>query len=162
MCYSTISKLLYCLVSILLFILSFLFLCFYDLIFFLFFLLQFSLIKMLSLLYALLFLSLFLYSNLTFLILLGISSFSFEINLLEWIPCLIFLILNELPCYVKQCWFICALLPELSTGLVSHILLFIVCTAIHHCSSLGSLVFKTLRWNVREITWLINTIITLY
>ena len=41
-------------------------------------------------------------------------------------------------CYVKQCHLICDLLLELSRASASHILLFIVCTAIHKCSSLGS------------------------
>ena len=55
-------------------------------------------------------------------------------------------------CYVRQCCFVCALLLELSRGLVSHILLFIVCTVIHNCSSLGSLVFATLRQNTGDKT----------
>ena len=55
-------------------------------------------------------------------------------------------------CYVRQCHFICALLLELSKGLASCMILFIVCTVIRNCLSLGSLVFATLKWNVREIT----------
>ena len=41
--------------------------------------------------------------------------------------------------------YLCFLLLGLSRGSVSHILLFIVCIVIHNCSSLGSLVFMTLR-----------------
>ena len=51
---------------------------------------------------------------------------------------------DNLHCYVRQSWSICAMLPELSRGLASHIFLFIGCTAIHNCSSLGSLVFTHL------------------
>ena len=51
----------------------------------------------------------------------------------------------------KAVLFICALILDFSRGLASHILLFIVCTVIHNCSSPGSLVFTTLRQNVREI-----------
>ena len=41
-------------------------------------------------------------------------------------------------CYVRQCSLGCAILLELSRGLASCILLFIVCTIMHNCSSLGS------------------------
>ena len=39
---------------------------------------------------------------------------------------------------------ICAILLEWPRGSVSHILLFIVCTVIHNCSSLGPLVIAYL------------------
>ena len=47
-------------------------------------------------------------------------------------------------CHVRECWSICTILFELSRGLVSCIILFIECTVIHNCSSLGSLVFAHL------------------
>ena len=75
-----------------------------------------------------------------------------SINLLIGISHLIFEIPDEPPCYVRQCHFICALLLELSRGLASCIVSFIVCTVIHNCSSSGFLVFTTLRQNMREIT----------
>ena len=41
-------------------------------------------------------------------------------------------------CYVGRCCLSCALLLDLSRGSASCILLFIVCTVIHNCLSLGS------------------------
>ena len=98
------------------------------------FLLQFILIFILYLPYVLLFLSLSLIKLWL---------------LLKFIKCrdlfyLIFGILDEPPCFVRQCQSIFAILLELFRGLVSHVLLFIGCTVIHNCSSSGSLVFAHL------------------
>ena len=82
-------------------------------------------------------------------ILLGISSFSFEIP-------------DKPSSYVRQHSLSYALLLELSKGSASRIL-FIVCTAIHNCSSSRSLVFATLRQNLsRDNVTNISTITNLY
>ena len=70
------------------------------------------------------FMLLYLYLS-DFKLFIGISFPSFEIP-------------DEPSCYVRECRFNYDLLLELSRGSASHILLFIVCTVIHNCSSLGS------------------------
>ena len=75
-----------------------------------------------------------------------------SIKLLSGISYFNFGIPDEPSCYVRQCQFICALLLELSRGLASCILLFIVYTAMHNCSSSGSLVFATLMlYNILKV-----------
>ena len=65
-------------------------------------------------------------------------------------------------CYVRQYHLTCALLLKFSRGFVSCILLFIGCTVIHNCSSSGSLVFATLRQNIRDNVTSISTVMALY
>ena len=90
----------------------------------------------------------FLSSGSPFLILKSRMRVRWSFKLTIGTSCLIFEIPDEPPCYVRQCSLCYALILKLSRGPASCIL-FIMCTAIHNCSSSGSLVFATLRQYVK-------------
>ena len=64
--------------------------------------------------------------------------------------------------YVRQCLLSCAILPEFSRRLALCALLFIMCSAIHHCLSLGSFSLQYLGSILRENMTNMNTVTNLY
>ena len=65
-------------------------------------------------------------------------------------------------CYVRQCSLSCAILLELSGGSASCILLFIMCTVIHNCSSSGSFSTQYLDSILRDNMTNMDTVTNLY